>query len=71
MDNKINKISHRINVIFVMILIIFMFQVYFMVQSQKERQENNIELYNKIDSLEIRLDSLNQEMIYLNQYLYD
>lgn len=67
MENKINKISHRINVIFVMILIIFTFQILFMVQSQQERTE----IQNKINKIEIRLDSLNQEMIYLNQYLYD
>lgn len=67
MENKINKISHRINVIFVMILIIFTFQIIFMVQSQQERTE----IQNKINKIEIRLDSLNQEMIYLNQYLYD
>lgn len=71
MLDKLNIIIHRMNVLFVMILIVFIFQVIFMVQSQKERNINTIELINKIDSLQIRMDSLNQEMIYLNQYLYD
>ena len=71
MLDKLNIIIHRMNVLFVMILIVFIFQVIFMVQSQKERNINTIELIKKIDSLQIRMDSLNQEMIYLNQYLYD
>ena len=67
MENKINKLVWRQNIIFFLLLLILSLQVV-MFNTNKDHI-NKIE--NKVDSIEVRLDSINNEMIMLNQYLYD
>ena len=67
MENKINKLVWRQNIIFFLLLLILSLQV---VMFNTNRNHIN-QIENKVDSIEVRLDSINNEMIMLNQYLYD
>lgn len=67
MDNKINKLVWRQNIVFFLLLLILSLQV---VMFNTNRDHIN-QIENKVDSIEVRLDSINNEMIMLNQYLYD
>ena len=67
MENKINKLVWRQNIIFFLLLLILSLQV---VMFNTNRDHIN-KIENKVDSIEVRLDSINNEMIMLNQYLYD
>lgn len=67
MENKINKLVWRQNIIFFLLLLILSLQV--VIFNTNRDHINQIE--NKVDSIEVRLDSINNEMIMLNQYLYD
>lgn len=67
MENKINKLILRQNIIFFLLLLILSLQV---VMFNTNRDHIN-QIENKVDSMEVRLDSINNEMIMLNQYLYD
>lgn len=67
MENKINKLIWRQNIIFFLLLLILSLQV---VMFNTNRDHIN-QIENKVDSIEVRLDSINNEMIMLNQYLYD
>jgi hypothetical protein len=67
MENKINKLVWRQNIIFFLLLLILSLQV---VMFNTNRDHIN-QIENKVDSIEVRLDSINNEMIMLNQYLYD
>lgn len=67
MENKINKLVWRQNIIFFLLLLILSLQV---VMFNTNRDHIN-KIENKTDSIELRLDSINNEMIMLNQYLYD
>jgi len=67
MENKINKLVWRQNIIFFLLLLILSLQI---VMFNTNRDHIN-QIENKVDSIEVRLDSINNEMIMLNQYLYD
>ena len=67
MENKINKLIWRQNIIFFLLLLILSLQV---VMFNINRDHIN-QIENKVDSIEVRLDSINNEMIMLNRYLYD
>lgn len=67
MENKINKLIWRQNIVFFLLLLILSLQV---VMFNTNRDHIN-QIENKVDSIEVRLDSINNEMIMLNQYLYD
>ena len=67
MENKINKLVWRQNIIFFLLLLILSLQI---VMFNTNRDHIN-KIENKTDSIELRLDSINNEMIMLNQYLYD
>lgn len=67
MENKINKLVWRQNIIFFLLLLILSLQI---VMFNTNRDHIN-KIENKVDSIEVRLDSINNEMIMLNQYLYD
>lgn len=67
MENKINKLVWRQNIVFFLLLLILSLQV---VMFNTNRDHIN-QIENKVDSIEVRLDSINNEMIMLNQYLYD
>lgn len=67
MENKINKLVWRQNIIFFILLLILSLQI---VMFNTNRDHIN-QIENKVDSIEVRLDSINNEMIMLNQYLYD
>ena len=60
-------IRFRQNIAFIVICLILLLQMamVFHISDQKD------DLQQKLDSIEVRLDSINNELIILNEFLYD